>query len=414
MATARVSSLPAEAPATRWRATTGSASGALAFHAPGAAADRMTAAPAGIAVGAGARPRKLSYESLFSPWADTGMLAIPALAAASAFALAVHRGENASGWVRSSLVWAAAFVLGNTTHVLLTFFLLGTRRDMLHATRGQARTVTLGSALVFAAATYLMWRTRNDVTLRLLLTVSARVFAVHHTESQAKGFWALYSLRGARAGLPAPSARERELQKLFVPLALLFIAIKWTLVGESSWDRAGPFLNVNPSYPAVLPFALTYALVGAWLVYVALLFRALLAYDRLNAAKLVYLGTQCSVVTLELVAPAWGITVGAGIHGLEYFLLTRRMLAPTPEESGSKLTAALCVPALLAAMAPLLLVGALTNPWVSLWPFGKAASGWSDNLVMACGLAHYHPDAFIYRLRIPSVRAVVLGRLGMA
>jgi hypothetical protein len=32
---------------------------------------------------------------------------------------------------------------------------------------------------------------------------------------------------------------------------------------------------------------------------------------------------------------------------------------------------------------------------------------------MACVLAHYYADAFIYRLRIPSVRGVVLGRLGL-
>jgi hypothetical protein len=335
------------------------------------------------------------------------------LTSAFAFALALHRGETVDGTVHSSLVWAAGYLLGNTSHVLLTFFLLGIRRDVLHATRGQAATVALGSSLVFALAAFLMWATRHDVTLRQLLIVSASVFAIHHTVSQAKGFWALYSLRGGHAGLPAPSARERDLQKLFVPLALLLMAVKWTLVGQTSWERSSPYMNVNPGSPAVLPHALTYVLLGAWLVYAALLLRALLAYERLNAAKLVYLGTQCSVITVELLAPGWGITIGAGIHGLEYHLLTRRMLAPTERERGSRLTAAFCVPAMIVAMSPILLVGALANPWVSSATLGKAAGDWANNLVMACVLAHYYADAFIYRLRIPSVRGVVLGRLGL-
>jgi hypothetical protein len=68
---------------------------------------------------------------------------------------------------------------------------------------------------------------------------------------------------------------------------------------------------------------------------------------------------------------------------------------------------------MVAAMSPLLIFGALTNPWLPLWPFGDAAAAWAGNLVMACVLAHYYADAFIYRLRIPSLRAVVLGRLGL-
>jgi hypothetical protein len=341
------------------------------------------------------------------------MIAVPVLTTGFAFAMALHRGESVAGPVHSSLVWAAAFLLGNTSHVLLTFFLLGTRRDMLHATRGQASTVALGSSVVFVLGALLMWSTRHDVTLRQLLVVSAGVFAIHHTVSQARGFWALYSLRGARAGLPAPDERERDLQKLFAPVALLVIAVRWTLIGQTSWDRSGPYMNVNPGSPALLPYALTYVLLGAWILYAALLARALLAYERLNAAKLAYLGTQCAVITVELLAPGWGIAIGAGIHGLEYYMLTRRMLAPTEREQGSRLSAALCVPAMFVAMSPILLVGVLTNPWVSTLSLGNLMGGWEDNLVMACVLSHYFADAFIYRLRIPSVRSVVLGRLGL-
>jgi hypothetical protein len=375
----------------------------------------MTAPAAGFVAVAATRDQKLRYASLFSAWADSAMLAIPVVVTALAFALARYRGEGVDSDIHSSLVWSAGFVLGNTSHVLLTFFLLATRRDMLHARPRQATTVTVGSTVVFALTALLMWLTRRDVSFRQLFVVSTAVFAVHHTVSQAKGFWALYSLRGAGAGIPAPSERERALQKNFVPLALLVVAIKWTLVGQASRALSAPYLNVNPGSPALLPFAFTWALLGAWLIYVALLLRALLSYERLNGAKLVYVGTQCAVVALEVLAPGWGITIGGGIHGLEYYLLTRRMLAPTPreQEKGSRLNAGLCVPAMIAAMSPILVVGALTNPWVPLWPFGKAAAAWANNLVMASVLAHYYADAFIYRLRTPSVRAVVLGRLGL-
>lgn len=372
----------------------------------------MTAPAASVVVAAGTGARKVHYECLFSPWADSAMLALPALATALAFGIASHRGEGSSGPVQSSLVWASAFLLGNTSHVLLTFLLLATRRDVLRATRGQAVTVTVGSGLVFAVATSLMWATRHAVPLRLLLTTSISVFAIHHTVSQAKGFWALYSLRSARAGLPPPAARERELQKVFVPIALLLMAIRWTLVGQSAPD-SGPYMNVNPGSPALLPYSLTYALLAAWLVYAATVLRALFSYERLNAAKIVYVGSQCVVITIELAAPGWGITIGAGIHGLEYYLLTRRMLVPTPTEQGSRLSAALCVPAMTAAMAPILVVGAFSNPWVPFSPLAGPTAAWATSVITACVIAHYYADAFIYRLRIASVRGVVLGRLGL-
>jgi hypothetical protein len=353
------------------------------------------------------------YDSLFSRRADLGMLLVPVMSTAFAFALATHRGENVFGGVRASMVWASAFLLGNTSHVLLTFLMLGARRDMLHATQRQARTVVAGSLAVAAVAVLLGRLTWSDPTTHVLFGVSVAVFAIHHTMSQAKGVWALYSLRGQKAGLPAPSPRERELQKLFVPLGLLFIAIKWTLVGELTLPRSSPYLNVNPGYPAVLPFALTYVLLAAWLAYVAALFRALLAFETLNAAKLAYIGTQCSVVTLELVSPGWGVTIAAGIHGLEYYLLARKMLAPTASEATSRLTSALCWPVMIGAMSPILVVGALTNPWHPVH-VGASVMGWAGTLITACVLSHYYADAFIYRLRIPGIRKVVLARVGLA
>ena len=172
-----------------------------------------------------------------------------------------------------------------------------------------------------------------------------------------------------------------------MPLALLLIAVKWMLVGHAPPCGRAAVPEREPGRPRVLPFAATYALLAGWLVYMAVLFRALLAYETLNAAKLVYLGTQCAVVTFELVAPGWGVTVAAGIHGLEYYLLTRKMLAPTAGEGTSRLTAALCWPAMIAAMSPILVVGVLRNPFVPL-DVGLARS-WPLMLVNACVLAHY-------------------------
>ena len=353
--------------------------------------------------------RRVQFDWLFSRRADLAMTLVPALATAGTFAVALWLGQDSRGSARAYNGWATAFLLGNTSHVLLTFLLLGARRDMLHATSHQARNVTLASALVFAVSLVLMRLTANDPWTHPLYETVTVVFATHHTLSQAKGFWALYGLRGAQVGVPAPSPRERELQKLFVPLALLLIAVKWTLVGRVAQADAPPYQNVNPGEPPVLPFLTTYALLAIWWVYVAVLFRALLAYERLNAAKLVYLGVQCSVVTLELVAPGWGVTLAAGIHGLEYYFLTRKMLAPTPGEATSRLTAALCWPAMIAAMSPILVVGLLRNPFA---PFDAGFGSWPLMLVNATVLAHYAADAFIYRFRIPGVRKVALARLG--
>jgi hypothetical protein len=361
---------------------------------------------------ANASAARLRYEALFSRPADLAMVFVPVLATALTFAIASHLGQNVRGSANTYLLWVAAYVFGNTSHVVLTFLMLGARRDMLHSTERQARTVGVGSLAVFAVALFLGRTTRDVPTAQILFSVVVSVFAIHHTMSQAKGFWALYSLRGAKAGLPPPSARERELQKHFVPLVLLLVAIKWTLVGDGPAAVAQPFLNVNPGYPAVLPFAVTYGLIAAWLVFVVILFQALLTYETLNAAKLVYLGTQCAVVTVELVAPGWGVTMAAGIHGLEYFLLTRKMLAPTGSEAASRLTSSLVGPAMLAAMSPVFVVALVYNPWFAV-NVGSTARLWGGILVTAVTLAHYYADAFIYRFRVPGVRKVALARLGL-
>jgi hypothetical protein len=367
--------------------------------------------PAIEAIVAKPRSSRLRYAWLFSPGADVAMVLVPITLVIVSYAVAAHLNQDAWGSSKNYAGWLTAFVLGNTSHVLLTYLLLGARRDMLRATERQALTVSLVGAFVFVFSLFLMRLTSGDPWTRPLYEAVVVIFATHHTLSQAKGFWALYGLRGAKEGLPAPHPRERDLQKHFVPLALLLIAVKWTLVGRS--PGASPYTNVNPGEDAVLPFAVTYGLIAAWLIYVGALFRTLLAHDAVNVPKLGYLGAQSFVVLVELVLPTWGMTMAAGIHGLEYYLLTRKMLAPTADEATSKLTSALCWPAMIAAMSPILIFGLINNPWI---PLGKAipegARAWALMLINACVLAHYSTDAFIFRFRIPGVRKVALTRLG--
>jgi hypothetical protein len=355
---------------------------------------------------------RLRFGWLFSWRADLGMLFVPALVTAASVTLAFRAGDfTAKPEAALYGGWITAYLLGNTSHVLLTYLLLGTRRDMLHATDRQARSVIVGSLLVFVASLVITGLTRNDPWTYPFWLAVTMVFATHHTLSQVKGFWALYGLRGAQIGLPPPLPRERELQQLFVPLGVLFIAVKWTLVGRDPGPDATPYTNVNPGDPALLPFWVTYALVAAWLAYAGMLFRSLLAPSALNVSKLVYLGTHCGVVLLWIVAPVWGVMISAGIHGLEYFFLSRKMLAPKPGEEASKLTAALCWPAMLAAMSPILVVGAIQNPWLPIH-VRPGVLAWSISVVNGVVLAHYCADAFIYRFRIPGVRKVAMARLG--
>ncbi len=368
-----------------------------------------TAAPASNAAGASDR---LRFVWMFSRRADLAMLALPILVTGVAFFSTLRGDLPQQDTARLHAGWITAFLLGNTSHVLLTFLLLGARRDMLHATPTQARNVALASSIVFVVAMALMRLTQDDVWTRPFYETVTVIFATHHTISQVKGFWSLYGLRGGQAGLPPPSSREREVQKLFVPLSLLFIAIRWTLVAKIPEQGVGPFQNVNPGDPAILPYEVTYGLLALWAGFSVVLLRSLFAYDTVNLSKVVYLGTHCAVVGIMIFAPAWGLLLSAGIHGLEYYFLTRRMLAPLPEEKSSRLTTALCWPAMIAAMSPILFVGALRNPFGLSFLEGQAWRTWALMAVNACVLAHYAADAFIYRFRIPGIRKVAMARLG--
>jgi len=371
-------------------------------------------APRGEAPAVSAPAGRLRYPWLFSRRVDLAMLLAPALVTLAAFLLSVRLGQDDGGSARLTAQWVTAFILGNTTHVVLTYLLLGVRRDMLHPTPGQAPTVVAGSLAVFVVAVILGRLTLNDYMTRPLFEAATFVLATHHTLSQAKGFWALHGIVGGREGLPPPSERERRLQRLFVPLGILLVAVRWTLVGKRPFPEAPPMMNVNPGDPAVLPFWLSWLLLAVWLAYVIATFSALLAYPTVGLPKLVYLGVWSLIVALDLCAPGWGATMSAGMHGLEYCLLTRRMLGPTPAEPADKLRGGLVWAAMIAAMAPILAVGLVRNPFgLSVGrSLGPGFLPWALAVVNGVVLAHYFADAFIYRFRIPAVRRVAMARLG--
>lgn len=354
--------------------------------------------------------RRFAAAWLYRPRTDLAILFIPCLVTLAAALVAAGPGKGE----RAYAAWISQFILGNSTHVILTFLLLGVRRDVLHATERQAFTVLLGSTLTFAATFLLFWGTNryasawSDFAFAITL-----LFATHHTLSQAKGIWSLYNLRAHKDGFSAPSESERSLQRHFVPIGLLLIAVKWLFVPKAEGAEF-PFVQAIPGEPAFLPIEVTYFLLAAWLCFYALLLRALLATKTVNVAKVVYVSVHAAVVALSLVSPPWGGIVSAGIHGLEYFFLCARMLAPTKGEEGSRLGVGLVWPAMMLAMAPLFVVGLLNAPFTRYLVAPSSAFGTARFVLNAVVMAHYFADAFIYRFRIPSVRRVALARLGFA
>jgi hypothetical protein len=351
---------------------------------------------------------------LFSPRADLGMLALPALVTAAAVLWSVRVGRPFDAG-DASAVWIAHFVLGNSNHVVLTFLLLGARPDLLFAQRRQAPTVVAGSIATFAlgAGAFAVFHRHFYVWSDLLLAI-VMVFAVHHTLSQVKGLWSLYNLRGKALGVPPPGEPERRVQRIFVPLGLVLVTVRILFVPKSARAEY-PFIQAIPQMAAPLPFEVTYLLLAAWIVFVAALFRALRGGPRPEShPKLLYLGTHAAIVAITVAFPAIGTTFSAGVHGLEYSLLSARMLHPTAAEPRARLGAPLVWPALLAAMSPVLLVGLVNAPFTPLLGLAAHARLFPIARFVLNGvvLAHYFADAFIYRFRIPEVRQVALRRLG--
>jgi hypothetical protein len=346
---------------------------------------------------------------LYCPVTDLGIVFVPVL-----FALVLLLIPSQSDRVFEQGIgsWASQFVLGNSTHVVLTFLLLSVRRDVLHATKRHAITVTLGSFLVLLATFFGFWaidkylhRFYSDLALAALLT-----FAMHHTLSQVKGLWSLYQLRAKTIHLPKPSNIERRLQYFFVPLGLGLIMTKWIYV-PMIHDQNYAFV---PGMLPQLPYFTTHFLLAAWALFCATLIFQLLRTKTINASKLAYLSVHCSVVAVAIMWPMWGLIMSAGIHGLEYYFLVGRMLQPLetlenrPKE---KLSKAWVWPIMILSMLPLFAIGLPRAPFAAHWfEHGRIFEG-DRFLLNAIVVSHYFADAFIYRFRVPEIRKVALARL---
>ena len=364
---------------------------------------------------------------LFSARVDVSLLLVPALVTLLSVWLAGTTGEGVDGYSRALGRWASQYLLFNGTHVILTFLLVGVRRELLHTTPSQARLLVGGSAGVFALCLALLWYAGERAPrLNLLLSAAIHLLAAHHTLSQVKGLWALHGLKARVVGGPSLSEAERRLQRVFVPLALVLLMVRTLAVPMTGAPGDFPLVNVGQTEGGALPHATTWLLLAVWAVYAGLLGAALRGPSGTSGPRRLYVLGHVVVVAVYLVWPAWGVVLSAGIHGLEYFFLTGRMLEPTAREPTARLRGGAVWAAMLGVMLPLLLVGLAHSPFV---PLADTATGgaatrfllrqeplWSLGVTVmnAIVLAHYFADAFLYRFRIPRVREVTLGRLGLA
>ncbi|MFP2925070.1 hypothetical protein ACLESO_07605 [Pyxidicoccus sp. 3LG] len=367
-------------------------------------------------------PGSLAFRGLwlFSPRADVLIIALPLALALGVAASSALSPVNADGAHRLA-AWTAQNLLGNATHVVLTFLLFAVHRDVLTSAPGQPRQVLAGTLAMLAVGTGLFFsfyaeRTAHTYAVAILFNV----FGLHHTLSQHRGIWSLHGLRESDAGLAPTPARERALQKLYVPLMLSLLLVRILFVRESAAPDATAYLDVGQG--SVLPPETLAVLLAVWLGYFMVLFRSVLGSGTRSGPKVLYLMAMATGTGLVLVAPTWGYVMLPGMHGLEYYVLTARMLEPR-EGDTSRLPRAFIVPAMVASMLPLIALGAVHGLLQQGAVFGALASHASSvhghplmraliSLSFAVVLAHYFADALIYRLRIPSIRAVMLRRLG--
>lgn len=347
---------------------------------------------------------------LYSRSRDLFILGAPAVLTIAAAALLGWSHDTS----RAYAGWLAQFALGNTTHVILTFLLLGLRRDVLRATSKQATIVIAGSIATFVASFgFFYWSHRIAPMFEDFATATVLVFATHHTLSQAKGIWSLYSMRAVKAGLSAPSDHERRAQRTFVPLALLLILIRWLCVPKGP-GRLYPFIQPIPGEPAFLPYATTFLLVGLWMLIGGIVIASVVRTKTRSTPKIIYVTAHMIGVGLMIGMPGWGAIFTAGIHGLEYYFLCGRMIEPRAENE--RPTRRWVWPAMIFAMLPLLAIGAVNAPFTPYLAGSDHVATFQllryflNSIVMA----HYFADAFIYRFRIPEVRRVALMRLGFA
>ena len=342
---------------------------------------------------------------LFSRSADLSILVLPFLLAVTTFGLERAHGTGRT-IERDYALYLSQFLLGNTTHVILTFLAFGVRRDLLSPVPGQKGVLVLGSTLAFAASFALFWGTsvRFPHWADFGITIGF-IFAQHHRLSQIKGLWALYSLRAKQA----PSPGERAVQNNFVAIMLLMLVARLLLFPRAP-DVSSAQLSPIPGFAALLPFSGVYVLVA---VFGVLAVHALRQIFRAGAsrAKRLYLSAHVAALALTLYVPIWGLVVTSGIHGLEYYFLTAEMLK-TREGDARKISRVLAWVLIAGAMVPLLLVGSLHAPFAAGLVAQTSAVRISLVTLNSVVMAHYFADAFLYRLRIPEVRKVVLRRLG--
>jgi hypothetical protein len=358
---------------------------------------------------------------LLSPRADLAVVGLPYGLMTLAFIASTVLGQGPFGGMNRLAIWTAQNVLGNGTHVILTFLVFAMRPDTLHATKALPRQALMGIPLMAIVATGLLTLYNWDKTAQLYATaVIFNIFGLHHVLSQSKGWWSLHHLRAREAGLTAPSARERTLQSVMVPINLSMVLCRMFFIPEGEGE--GPYIDVGQG--SVLPYGSLVVLVLVWLGYWAMVFRTLFQEETVRGPKVLYLFAVSSGIALTLVAPSWGNVILPGMHGIEYYLLSSRLLEQR-EGDVKQLPRKWIWPAMVLVMIPLMLIGLVTGlrgevangtlatnvvSSLSNSNFWRFAS-WADS---TCVLAHYWADAFIYRFRIPEIRQTMLRRLGFA
>ncbi len=360
--------------------------------------------------GAGRRQQGSSRVWLHSAPADLAVLLVPLAAVMVFVAIAAWRGDGAGAVQRTYAGWVSQYVLLNTSHVLLTFLLLFVQRDVLAAAPGQPRLVVGGGLVAFALAFAMFWATQVPFPMWADFGYAvAYLFATHHRLSQTKGVWSLYNLVGSRAGATPPGPRELRLQKAMVPVGLVLVSVRVLFVPATS-SALFPVTQAVPGMPAILPHATVWALIGAWTVLLVLIAHAMSGSFR-TSGKAVYVLLYTGYFGVLIYSPIWGSALIGGVHGLEYLLLTNRMLRKDGENAWSPRRAA----TLFVAMVPSLMVGLYTAPFSVRFPAVSAVVLQYAQLVLASVvMAHYFTDAVIYRFRIPTVRATMLRRLHLA
>jgi hypothetical protein len=357
---------------------------------------------------------------LFSSRADAVFLGLPLLLTVVAATVSLVATAGTAVQSHRLAMWTAQNLLGSGTHVILSFLLMAVHRDVLTADPKQPRALIAGSgaALVGTGAglffLYYADRTAYAYTAAILFGV----FGMHHMLAQHKGFWSLHGLRASQAGLPATSARERQLMQVYVPLMLTLTLTRLLFIPDSGAPGATPYLDVGQG--ALLPHGTLGLLIAVWLGYFLLLFRTVTRSGRLSGPKMLYLFSVAIVTGLLLVAPPWGNVMLLAMHGLEYFMITARMLEPRAGDAPSRFGRAWIWPLMVLSMLPLLALGVmdgfiLGTVYGATAPASLAANPLlraSITLGLGVVLAHYVADAFIYRFRIPGIRKVMLRRLG--